>query len=347
VVIDFDLEENYKADVVYFGTVSGDWENGWSGSVERLKIREKVDGVQQMVRPSGWELKPLIDTDQPITAAPAVGTDGDNYWVYFGTGRFLHVKDKTDPQQHTYYGIKEPRNSAGDFTWLPVEKKDVTPDTHCSAAPGSQGLLRVDQILVQEAGCADLAALSCINDLTASCLPKKPPAYVESISNFAELVDYIVCEDCSEADSTGTDGWYLNFYDERERNLGQAALLGGIVTFTTYQPFDDDCLSEGLGYIYAVYYQTGTAWYESVYGDDGTDEFGNVITRKAIGRGLVGSPNLHVGTGEGTKAFVQTSTGAIVEIPEPNLPYKNIKTGKVSWEEVIRNTAGETAEPEE
>jgi type IV pilus assembly protein PilY1 len=170
---------------------------------------------------------------------------------------------------------------------------------------------------------------------------------VESISNFAELVDYIVCEDCSEADSTGTDGWYLNFYDERERNLGQAALLGGIVTFTTYQPFDDDCLSEGLGYIYAVYYQTGTAWYESVYGDDGTDEFGNVITRKAIGRGLVGSPNLHVGTGEGTKAFVQTSTGAIVEIPEPNLPYKNIKTGKVSWEEVIRNTAGETAEPEE
>ena len=58
---------------------------------------------------------------------------------------------------------------------------------------------------------------------------------------------------------------------------------------------------------------------------------GAVITMLAIGRGLATTPNLHVGRQEGSKAFVQTSTGTIVEIPQPNLPIKNTKSGKLSW----------------
>ena len=47
--------------------------------------------------------------------------------------------------------------------------------------------------------------------------------------------------------------------------------------------------------------------------------------RKAIflGAGLSTTPNIHVGEKEGSKAFIQTSVGQIVEIPQPNLPYKN------------------------
>jgi type IV pilus assembly protein PilY1 len=48
------------------------------------------------------------------------------------------------------------------------------------------------------------------------------------------------------------------------------------------------------------------------------------------------TPNLHVGKHTGSKAFVQTSTGAIVEIPQPNLPIKNAKSGLTVWDEIIK-----------
>jgi type IV pilus assembly protein PilY1 len=53
-----------------------------------------------------------------------------------------------------------------------------------------------------------------------------------------------------------------------------------------------------------------------------------------LGRGLAITPNLHVGRQAGAKAFVQTSTGTIVEIPEPNLPIKAAGTGRTSWGEI-------------
>ena len=136
----------------------------------------------------------------------------------------------------------------------------------------------------------------------------------------------------------GTDGWYKNFLSDRERNLGQAALLGGLLTFTTYQPYQDPCQSEGLAFLYGVYYLTGTAWNKSIFGDEGLDEDENVLDVLALGRGLATTPNLFVGKGDeegGPKAFVQTSTGEIKEIPQTNLPISNYKSGKTSWRELM------------
>jgi type IV pilus assembly protein PilY1 len=48
------------------------------------------------------------------------------------------------------------------------------------------------------------------------------------------------------------------------------------------------------------------------------------------------TPNLHVGKHTGSKAFAQTSTGAIVEIPQPNLPIKSAKSGLTVWDEIIK-----------
>lgn len=141
---------------------------------------------------------------------------------------------------------------------------------------------------------------------------------------------------CNAGVPTGIDGWYKEFPEPRERNLGQATLLGGLLTFTTYQPWDDVCLPEGLAFLYGSYYQTGTAWHERVFApaDIGVDANGNVVDRLGIGRGLALTPNLHLGRHTGSKAFVQTSTGAIVEIPQPNLPIKNAKSGKTKWDEI-------------
>ncbi|MGD9291203.1 MAG: hypothetical protein PVG74_26530, partial [Desulfobacterales bacterium] len=86
------------------------------------------------------------------------------------------------------------------------------------------------------------------------------------------------------------------------------------------------------------YYQTGTAWRERVFApaDIGVDADGKVVDSLSIGRGLALTPNLHVGKHTGSKAFVQTSTGAIVEIPQPNLPIKNAKSGMTVWDEIIK-----------
>jgi len=45
-----------------------------------------------------------------------------------------------------------------------------------------------------------------------------------------------------------------------------------------------------------------------------------------------------VGGEEGSTAFVQTSTGAIVAIKQPNLPTQEGKTGRKSWFEGIPTT---------
>ena len=349
ITVDFYLKPDYMSDAVYFGTMEGSL-NNWSGKMYRLVTRDEVNNTQVVTTPSQWygivdpdgvdfmgvadPANPiaLINAGQPITASATVGTDGDNFWVYFGTGRFFTSDDKTDTSQQTYYGIKEPMDCNNDFTWDTVENTDTTdadPTKH-NGTPGNQGLLRVDQILVKNTPALSTATLSCINDVTNACLPS-------GVTVLSDLVTYVVGSGCSDADPTGTDGWYKNFLLDRERNLGQATLLGGLTTFTTYQPYEDPCQSEGLAFLYGVYYLTGTAWHKSIFGDEGLDENDNALDVLFLGRGLATTPNLFVGKGDGgPKAFVQTSTGEIKEIPQTNLPIQNYKSGTTSWRELIQ-----------
>jgi type IV pilus assembly protein PilY1 len=60
------------------------------------------------------------------------------------------------------------------------------------------------------------------------------------------------------------------------------------------------------------------------------------VSMLPLGHGLSKQPNLHVGKKEGSTVFLQSSTGAILEIQQPNLPLKNSKTGKVSWNQNLK-----------
>jgi len=248
-----------------------------------------------------------------------------------GTGRFFDAGDKTDSSSNareTYYGIKEPQDCDGNLTWKTVIKNPSA----VSATPGERGLLRVDQILVDAAHTMTGSALSCTGG-GDTCLPVTDGSKVDT---FGGLVSYIVGSGCQFGVPTGIDGWYKELLDARERNLGQATVLGGLLSFATYQPWEDVCLTEGLAFLYGVYYQTGTAWHESVFtsSSNGGVSDGDVMDRLAVGRGMALTPNLHVGKQTGSKAFVQTSTGAIVEIPQPNLPIRRSKSAKTKWDEI-------------
>jgi len=132
------------------------------------------------------------------------------------------------------------------------------------------------------------------------------------------------------------DGWYLNFDETGERNLGQAGVLGDIVTFSTFVPNNDLCAYEGRSYLYALYYKTGTAYWEGVLMTDDNNGTGigpnnKVVSKIDIGKGYSETPNIHTGREAGSKAFVQTSTGAIISIEQANPGIT--KSGKASWQE--------------
>jgi type IV pilus assembly protein PilY1 len=300
VSVDFDLD--YRTDAVYFGTVSGDYASatGWGGKLRRIVLDDDTN-------PANWSGdSTLIDlTDvysgvgQPIVAAPSIGMDGDGQrWLFVGTGRFFNRQDAshaTASHQQSYYGLKEPYTVDGagtkTFTWATVNRAN---------------LLDVTDATVFEGG---------------------------TVQNMAGVTDFNGLKAAIDA----RDGWFLDFGGAKERNLGQAALLGNILTFTTYLPSIDPCQIEGTSNFYALYYGTGSAYTKSVIGLGSTQITENGKTKHEVlkvtnlGQGLTISPNIHTGREQGSKAYVQTSTGTILEIEEHNPGMT--KSGKTSWEE--------------
>lgn len=140
------------------------------------------------------------------------------------------------------------------------------------------------------------------------------------------------------AEVRGQDGWYRNFSTSGERNLGQATILGDIVTFSTFIPNNDPCSYEGNSNIYGLYYKTGTAYWEGVLKTDdfpsGINNNDKVIYKVEVGKGYSTTPNLHTGENEGSKSFLQTSTGAIIGIKQTNPGVT--KSGGVYWREVLQ-----------
>ncbi|MBW1890524.1 MAG: hypothetical protein JRI93_08375 [Deltaproteobacteria bacterium] len=324
-IVDYDLNALYKTDAIYFGTIEGTW-GAWNGRMYRW--------VTTGDYPQSWNNPAImINTGRPVTAAPSIGFDGTYYWVYFGTGRFFDLKDKSDPgsnAQEYFFGLKEPVDAdTGAFTWEEIANTPSTTKPPAGNNAGSRTLLQVDRIGVEAAAHGSAARLNCKDG--SNCLPS-------GVTTFQDLRDHIVGTCDADNGCTGTDGWVLAFEAPRERNLGQGTLLGGVLNFTTYQPFEDICQTEGEAFLYSLYYQTGTAFHKAVFttqAGGGTETGGGgstvITTRLALGRGLATVPNLYVGRQEGSTALVQTSTGTIVEIPQPNLPIKTTRSGRLNW----------------
>ena len=218
--------------------------------------------------------------------------DEGRIWVYFGTGRFWSTLDRqSDPVN--YFGYQNAFYGIKE----PVEDDNIT----------------------LTYGTVDKGDLENVTDI-------KIDASESGHTDFSDLVAKI----------KDKDGWYLNFSETGERNLGQAAVLGDIVTFSTFVPDNDLCALEGRSYLYALYYKTGTAYWKGVLMTDDNNGTGigpnnKVVSKIDIGKGYSETPNIHTGREAGSKAFVQTSTGAIIVIEQANPGIT--KSGKVSWQD--------------
>ncbi|MCW5200603.1 hypothetical protein VU07_02135, partial [Desulfobulbus sp. F4] len=410
------LGVRYKTDAVYFGTVDGNdfanydpnypkyleglsgqtyWNGG--GRIFRLvtkKLNLSSPKKEVLSKPSVWPgewidanpLRMLADVKMPVTAAPSVGFDGFNYWIYAGTGRFYDPKDKTDDgwcwkssssdpecsyrSKSGFFGLKEPFKDAHPNSQFVISGKgwanppssssvkctdsvmtwgmidwDINTQSNQYTAPsleaGKRGLMQTDRIFVSAEAPHVLACLDSANQINM-CYVKSPgsnpcdtsicylnqleesskevsPVEVYKFHTFDGLKKYIAGTGCTtdRADgvSTGLDGWYRHFRNPRQRNLGTSALLGGLLTYTTYQPYNDPCQAEGMSYLYGVHYQTGTAWTDTVFGNfDTLDKNGhqekNTVTKK-IEESLTVTNATGAGIDTGTGTVTANVTGTV------------------------------------
>ena len=97
------------------------------------------------------------------------------------------------------------------------------------------------------------------------------------------------------------DGWYTTLPATRERVIVSPTVIGGIVFFPSFTPTGDVCSSSGSGTLYALFYQTGSAYTESVIGTEVSGSDTNVSRSVSMGTGLASQAAVHIGA-QGTDA---------------------------------------------
>jgi type IV pilus assembly protein PilY1 len=113
-----------------------------------------------------------------------------------------------------------------------------------------------------------------------------------------------------------------------ERIINKPALFGGVTLFPDFTPSSDVCGYGGSSRLYAVYYETGTAYKKRVVGTPA--ENATVIQDStSLGEGMSSSIGIHAGNEEGGSIYGQQSTGVIVEIEV--LPAVTAKSGTIYW----------------
>jgi Tfp pilus tip-associated adhesin PilY1 len=304
---------NWTSDAIYIGSVYD--RDGvstspytWRGRMYHLRLTSDASMTTPDLTANSWAYAKLAESSAsldvgPITAAANVAKDAlGRYWVYFGTGRYYASFDTSDTSTQKFFGLKEPVYTSGVDTGKPTfgsvtMEADTSPLTSVS-------LFDATNAKVYEGGSVDYNGDGAID-------------YVRNFKGFVNDLN------------AHKNGWLIRT-SAGERILGIPNVIGGLTLFTSYvPPSGSECHFEGTSYLYAPYFKTGTAYGKSVIGL-GADTYSgsqSVQRKDTLGKGLAATPTMHVG--EKSKAFVQTSTGAIVDL-ETTTP-TSVKSGSRSW----------------
>jgi type IV pilus assembly protein PilY1 len=231
-VADFNLD--YQDDAIYVGYVKRAGSSGsytWTdGGVGRILTANTTPGG------ANWKWSPVIDGVGPVTSSVA-RLQNNNFgtnWLFFGTGRYYFENPATgtdttpeidDPTgQRRLFGVKDPCFMGN----------TINPTTCVSASASSS-----------------VAFGSLTNVTSIGSVP------VEGVANLA-----------------GFPGWFINMegsgnysYDNTAARLFRServitdplATTSGVVFFTTYKPYGDECALGGKSFLWALRYNTGGA----------------------------------------------------------------------------------------
>lgn len=302
--ISVDFENDYNADAIYFGTVTGTATSGWSGKMRRIVIDNKPD-------PKDWiPDSVLYNADRPISAAPASGMDRSRRnWVFFGTGRYFDVQDRLDTSTQSVFGVKEPQRTQ------PDGKK-----TSSFAEVGSADLVNVTnyQVLSDSRQTVYMNG----NKRTWRDLVN------EQRGSGGWRIDLL--------DSPNLDDIFAEKTVQKgERFLEQPLLYGGALLFTTDIPSDNVCEAGGLGRTWGRYFETGTDYYKPIFFSrtvliDGSNEQLNVSVYESKGSGRIA---IHGGSNspDNQPSVIINREGEGQDRKDLNTPF-SVRSGKFSWD---------------
>lgn len=233
-VADFNLD--YQDDAIYVGYVKREgtspsytWTNGGVGRILTANTTP-TDGSG-----GSWQWSPVIDGIGPVTSALA-RLQNKNYstnWLFFGTGRYF-------------------------FENLPTGTSS-TPDI--DDATGQRRLF----------GLKD-PCFTAYNTINPTCTSSV--TFSTSDSTFPNVTSIANVPTEGVANSLGFKGWYIDLdpsgnysYDNTAARLFRServitdplATTSGVVFFTTYKPYGDECALGGKSFLWALRYNTGNA----------------------------------------------------------------------------------------
>ncbi len=301
--VSFDKNLTYNVDGIYFGSVAAAGAGGLEGKVFKVNTHSSSGGPS--VDPADWNMASMFNSPGPISASISLSTDRrDNVWAFFGTGRYQSNADKADQTQQYFFGVKDP--------YFNRDHDDASPDDH---------YLNTTNPLEVQWG-TDLFNATSYSVYTNRTVAGDDAA----ITNWTTLT----------STARAADGWFHRMEalsgNPSERIISKSTVLGGIVFFPGYTPNDDICGFGGDTNFYALYYETGTAYYKHILpGAITTNTTGEMVnTKYFVGHGAPPpAAGFHVGRESGATAFLQMSTGEVVEINvETAFP---IKSGIAAW----------------
>jgi type IV pilus assembly protein PilY1 len=304
--VSMDKELNYNVDGIYFGQTYYA-SNVWRGKIYKVAVPwdwTSTSTYQDVPNHSSnpWRFYGLFTTNNPITAPLALSIDfQDNVWAYFGTGRYLSQADKTSTQTQYLFGIKDP--------FFNSEYKTSPTNYYHDYTRG----------LVLDSG--DLFNADPYSVMTDGSV-------FTGTSYFGEWKDLL-------AAARAEDGWKRTLSLSKERSITKFSILGGAVFAPSYIPNDDICGFGGDSWLYGLYFETGTAYYNPFLPSGPTDvaiggnTYQRVDYKMSLGVGKSSALGIHVGQEAGAKAFIQQSTGAVLEAHVDTA--FNIKSGLINW----------------
>ncbi len=289
--ISVDVNLDYQVDVIYIG------ENHGRGAGRNAVLRRITTAGGSQENPALWQVSTVADINviagtnddaKRITAASSAAMDDNsNLWVYFGTGQFMGASDNNQTDTGGFYAIK-------DGCW----------DGSCTVSYTGTDLLDVSRATVGTDGSVAGTAGACAGTVSSwSNLLTGSYGCKGWVMYFKNLVE--------DADFTGEA-----LAHNGERVISKPLVFGGLVLWSTYIPGENSCSYEGESNVYAVYYETGTAYSEYVFKqqeDLSGGQFSLIARVKKLGAGVPSSIGGHITEGGTAKGFSQQSTGSILE----------------------------------
>lgn len=291
-VASIDKDLDWRTDVAYVGRTAHDGALPWRGKMYRLTMgcpaapcTPNTWGIANGANRTPTE---VIDTFfdagtgttvevGPTAAAPAVTIDDTNAtWVFFGTGRYFSNADKVDSTIQRLYGLKDQVmngscTQTSTFNCHSDDLVDVTSAVVCLICSGATNQVtdptNPSVTSVEGTGANSMMGLIASKDGWRITLPG--PVTISTVNYSAE------------------------------RSVVNPTLIAGVIFLPTFVPTNDFCASDGISYLYVLFYKTGTAPPYPVVGTTPSGANTNINTKINLGVGLASSGSMHVGQESG------------------------------------------------